>query len=397
MARAKARQGKSNGAPSGAPAFPDEAVANLGELRKALAGAFLEREEEIDGALTALVARQHVLFLGPPGTAKSALTRALCGAVEGANYFKWLLTKFTTPEEVFGAISLKGLEADEYRRVTARKLPEATVAFLDEVFKANSAILNSLLSILEEREFDNGGAPMVCPLASCFGASNELPKDASLGALFDRFTLRYWVAPLTDPASMKAVFAAAGAPRVDVKLSAVDLADLQAFAPRVVVPPGVLDTFLAVKQALESIGVVASDRRWKACLNLARARALIQGRGECTASDLLVLADAMWHEPDQRAQVRAKVGEVASPVAAEALAVADAARQLHRELVAAERGDADEFLAKCQDVRFELKSMALKLEETASDGGSCPEAQEALDLVAKIQVDAKRRHDRALD
>ena len=391
MGRTKARQEKR------LPSRVAKAVERLDGLRETLAGAFLEREAEIDGALTALVARQHVLFLGPPGTAKSALTRALCGAVDGASFFKWLLTKFTTPEEVFGAISLKGLENDEYRRVTTRKLPEATIAFLDECFKANSAILNSLLTILEEREYDNGGAPQECPLVSCFGASNELPKDASLDALFDRFTLRYWVAPLTDPDSMRAVFASTGTPKVAAKLSLADLVFLQEFVDKVAVPDDVLDLFLAVKRAVETIGVTASDRRWKSCLALAKARALLQGRAEVTNSDLLVLGHALWREPDQRAQVAEKVGEIASPVAAEALATADAARQLHRDLLAAESGEPNAFIERCEEARVELKQMRLRLEASVEASGACEESEDALDLVRKVQADAKRRHDRALD
>ena len=112
----------------------------------------------------------------------------------GARYFQWLLTKFTTPEELFGAVSLRGLENDEYRRVTSGKLPEAHIAFLDEVFKASSSILNTLLTIMNERIFYNGTEKVRIPLISLFGASNELPSEEDeLEALYDRFLLRYVV------------------------------------------------------------------------------------------------------------------------------------------------------------------------------------------------------------
>jgi hypothetical protein len=123
---------------------------------------------------------------GSPGTAKSALVRAIAQAF-GGSYFERLLTKFSTPEELFGPISLKALEQDRYERVTAGKLPEAEFAFVDEVFKANSAILNSLLTAMNERLFHNDGAPAQMPLVSLFGASNELPEGKELEALFDRF------------------------------------------------------------------------------------------------------------------------------------------------------------------------------------------------------------------
>src|SRR4051812_45272052 len=159
-------------------------------LRDALSNTFPERRNVIDGALCAILANEHVLLLGQPGTAKSALVRAIAQAF-GGTYFERLLTKFSTPEELFGPISLKALEQDRYARVVSNKLPEAQFAFVDEVFKANSAILNSLLTAMNERIFHNDGAPLAMPLVSLFGASNELPDGKELEALFDRFLLRF--------------------------------------------------------------------------------------------------------------------------------------------------------------------------------------------------------------
>ena len=136
----------------------------LKKIREELKQMFLERADLIDGALAALLSSHHLLIIGPPGTAKSMLADELCRRIEGADYFQWLLTRFTTPEEIFGAVSLKALEQDDYRRVTSRKLPEAHIAFLDEIFKANSSILNAILTLINERLFHNGkeiarGAP----------------------------------------------------------------------------------------------------------------------------------------------------------------------------------------------------------------------------------------------
>src|SRR5512140_636166 len=170
----------------------------LRRLRDELTQTFLERGEVIDGALAALLAGQHVLLIGPPGTAKSMLADELCHRLDGAHYFQWLLTKFSTPEELFGAVSLRSLENDEYRRVTTHKLPEAHIAFLDEVFKANSSILNSILTLMNERRFHNGREPMEVPLVTLFGASNELPEEDELQALYDRFLLRFVVGYIAD-------------------------------------------------------------------------------------------------------------------------------------------------------------------------------------------------------
>src|SRR3989304_4050618 len=170
------------------------AVEKLRKIREELRGEFFERDDVIDGALSALLSGSHVLLIGPPGTAKSLLAHEICKSVSGAKYFQWLLTKFTTPEEIFGAVSLKGLENDEYRRVTSGKLPEADIAFLDEVFKASSSILNTLLTIMNERIFYNGMERIQVPLITLFGASNEIPSEEDeLEALYDRFLLRYVV------------------------------------------------------------------------------------------------------------------------------------------------------------------------------------------------------------
>src|SRR3954452_2035189 len=139
--------------------------------RKELSAALIERDDEIDLILTALVAREHPLLVGPPGTAKSLLLDSLMGWMHGKR-FTVLLTKFSTPEELFGPISVAGLKEDRYRRITAGKLPEADGCFLDEIWKASSAILNTLLRLLNERVFDRGDGELTpVPLRLCLAAS----------------------------------------------------------------------------------------------------------------------------------------------------------------------------------------------------------------------------------
>ena len=179
------------------------AVSKMRDLGAALNGVFLERKSEVTALIVATMAGEHALLLGPPGTGKSALTQAFSEAF-GGTYFQRLVSKFTVPEELFGPFSLAGLENDRYERKVAGYLPTAEVAFLDEVFKANSAVLNSLLTILNEREFDNGTNRISCPLKVCIGASNEMPNNDegdSLDALYDRFTMRRWVSPLKSRSS----------------------------------------------------------------------------------------------------------------------------------------------------------------------------------------------------
>ena len=147
------------------------------EIKKALNQKYFEREKEIEAILTAVLSRQHVLLIGPAGTGKSALSAELSNMIKGSSYFQWLLTRFSTPEELFGALSLHELEKGVYKRNTTSKLPEAHFAFLDEIFKANSAILNSLLTLINERLFYNGEMPVKSPLMSIIGSSNEYPED----------------------------------------------------------------------------------------------------------------------------------------------------------------------------------------------------------------------------
>src|SRR5215831_7375466 len=172
-----------------------QAVANnalpvrLGQLARTLESRFLGKDEVIRLLLIAVVAGEHAVLIGPPGTAKSALIRMFARLLQ-ANYFEYLLTRFTEPNEIFGPVDIAAFREGRYQRRVEGMLPTAEVVFLDEVFKSNSAILNALLTLLNERRYTSGGAVLECPLLSCFGASNEVPTDETLGAIFDRFLLR---------------------------------------------------------------------------------------------------------------------------------------------------------------------------------------------------------------
>ncbi len=280
------------------------AIETLRRIRDELEQSFVERAEVIEGALVALLAGAHVLLIGPPGTAKSMLADELCRRIEGAVYFQWLLTKFTTPEEVFGAVSLKGLEADEYRRVTTGKLPEAHVAFLDEVFKANSSILNAILTLVNERLFHNGRTVERVPLISLFGATNELPEEDELAALYDRFLLRFLVGYVReDFRFLRMLEAEPSTERTLLPLAA--LAELQQAAACLPISPAVLRQLADLRRELGKKQIVASDRRYRQSLAALRARALLAGRGGVTEEDLPFLEHVLWRDPAEQAEVRA--------------------------------------------------------------------------------------------
>ncbi len=251
-----------------------------------------------------------MLLVGEPGTAKSMLAEELCRRIDGARYFQWLLTRFTTPEELFGAISLAALERDEYRRVTDHKLPEAHVAFLDEVFKASSAILNTLLGILNERRFHNGREVIEVPLLCLVAATNELPDEDELAALYDRFLVRLRVEPIREDFRFLAMLRAPapGAPRTGVALD--ELAAAQREVAAVAVPDGVLALVARLRAQLAAKGVRVSDRRYRQSLDWLRARAWLANRAAVAPADLLGLEHLLWSDPEERAELAAALHQL---------------------------------------------------------------------------------------
>ncbi len=278
-------------------------------LRDELRQTFLERGELIDGALAALLSAQNLLIIGPPGTAKSMLADELCRRIEGADYFQWLLTRFTAPEELFGAVSLKGLEQDDYRRVTAHKLPEAHIAFLDEVFKANSSILNSILSIINERRFHNGQHVRDVPLMTLFGASNELPEDDELTALYDRFLLRFVVGYIEEDYRFLRMLEAPSR-EAKVCLTLEDLDQMQREAGGQPVPGHVYRAIAEIRRQLGKKQIVASDRRYRQSLALMKAHSYLAGDPQVSDQSLLFLEHILWREPSERADVSAAIREI---------------------------------------------------------------------------------------
>lgn len=277
----------------------------LRQVAGALDDQFLGKSEIIRLLLVAIVAREHAVLVGPPGTAKSALLRTLAQLID-ARYFEYLLTRFTEPNEIFGPVDIAAFREGTYQRRTAGMLPEAEVVFLDEVFKSNSAILNALLSLLNERRFTSGGQVLECPLISVFGASNEVPSDESLSALFDRFLLRIRsdnldayhfneLVQLGVSHEVKKLRRQKPTPLV----TAEELHGMtEELARRLSFPDDFLSTYKGLVFQIRAEGISVSDRRVVKMLKLFAASAYLDGRAQAEASDLFVLKH-IWNTEDQ--------------------------------------------------------------------------------------------------
>ena len=279
---------------------PNEVVGKLRrEVVDALKKRFVGRDEVIDLIALAAVAGEHLFLYGPPGTAKSALIHQFATAVRG-RYFEYLLTRFSEPNEIFGPIDLIRLREGTVATVTTGMLPEAEFVFLDELFNANSAILNNLLTVLNERLYRRGAETHSLPMLSLFSASNRLPDDDALHALFDRFLLRCHVDHLPREAMPSLLTAGWVLERASLLEAAVSADDLRALSREVygVDASAVLELYAELVFKVRDLGVAFSDCRAVKMLKVLAASAVLCGRCAALPSDLWVMRYA-WDREEQ--------------------------------------------------------------------------------------------------
>lgn len=262
----------------------DTLFAKLQNFRGSLNASSLEREHVIDGLLATLLSQQNAFLLGAPGTGKSDLVRTICNGISGANYFGYLLTPTTDPSEIFGPVAVSKLLNDEYTRDVQGYLPNAHIAFTDELFRGSSAILNSLLTLLNERTFNNGKEVINTPIQSIVAATNSWPDEESLQAFADRFLFRPTVEFLKKPASKRLLDSWAvgneARPEVGVHLTLPELKLLQEEAKNIKVSEDFLDKFVELWEMLATRAIVISDRRRVQILKFLKAWAVVQGDEE---------------------------------------------------------------------------------------------------------------------
>ena len=301
----------------------------LGEMNRGI----YEKETEISLSLLAALAGESIILLGPPGVAKSMVARQLKTAFRDAQSFEYLMSRFSTPDEIFGPVSIQKLKtSDTYERAVEGYLPTADVVFLDEIWKAGPAIQNTLLTVINEKIFRNGNREMHLPLKLLVAASNELPaKGEGLEALWDRFVIRIESRPIKLEKNFRAMLLdshadfsgstgilghadfADNADFSDLKITAEEYAEWAEKICKIGVKEEVLDAISAIRKSLRAVNVdeaaerrniYVSDRRWKNIVRLLRTSAFMQDRKEVDICDLLPIYHCLWQEPEERDAIR---------------------------------------------------------------------------------------------
>ena len=278
---------------------------NLEILNNGLVG----KEKVMKLGLLSILSGENMILVGPPGTAKSEISRRLREILADSGsetYFEYLFTKFTTPEEIFGPLSIKQLQNDKFERNTEGYMPSSRIVFLDEIFKANSSILNTLLTILNERVFHNGLKREKTPLISLIGASNELPfENDELTALYDRFLIRAVVGYVSDDEIEMLLDIKETDMEIpaEIKFTESDLNEIRNESEKVRVTSGIKRTVMQIRQDYNKIFAednheIISDRKLVKMVKLLKVSAYLNGRDKVDFSDLMLLTNCLWNNPE---------------------------------------------------------------------------------------------------
>ncbi|TDT71935.1 MoxR-like ATPase [Hypnocyclicus thermotrophus] len=275
---------------------------NIEILNKGL----VEREEIISLAILAILSKENILLIGPPGTAKSEISRRVSSVIEKKKYFEYLLTKFTTPEEIFGPISIKNLENDIFKRVINGYMPDSHITFLDEIFKANSSILNALLTLLNEKIYHNGNNIEKSNLISIIASSNEIPlNEEELQALYDRFILKLTVEYVNDLKELVFIDEDDYNEKNIKKFTLKEIEEINNLSKNEKISDEIVEKIIKIKQEIEKeyensnevINEKISDRKFVKTIKLLKLVSFLNNKDEITIDDLIVLKNIFWSDP----------------------------------------------------------------------------------------------------
>lgn len=304
------------------------------KLEQELNGKYINRGDVIHGLIVTLLARGNCVLLGSAGTGKSDLVQTLSRAITGT-CFETILTKTSAPEELFGAYDIKALQDGKYVRNTENSLVDGDVAFVDEVFKCNSATLNGLLGVMAQRTFRNGSsAPTPIPLQLFVGASNEMPEggaDGALAALWDRFEMRFVVEYIKDKGSFHKLLSLNKSLEPKTKINVKDI--VKAMDEIDAVEIGDAENLIVdLWDAMNKNGYRLSDRKWRNSLRYMKANAWLNGRTSLTDDDVLIIKDMAWATPEQIKPIRKLVFNTLNPALGKAQDLYDAVCEVYSEL-----------------------------------------------------------------
>lgn len=359
------------------------------QIRHTLARLFQERDQLIDGLLIALLSKHHAFLLGPPGTAKSAIARALAASCS-VTYFYRLMTKTSLPEDLFGPIDLAAYEKGDYRRVTTGRLPDADLVVLDEVGKTSSAALNLLLLAMNEREYEEGGQTRSIPLMSLIGTSNELLTGEESSAINDRFLLRFFVKPIQSDAGFLALLEQGPVQMPTAQLTRDQLLQAQAAVAAMPIPDAVRQMLVRLRTELANQGTTASDRRWVQGLRVCQAAAWLAGRTEVGLRDLMWYVHLLWTTPDQIRSLTLAIQKLVNPLAAKALELLDEGAD-----VAAAADQANTTQSSMEAVS-KLKTLLKQLDDLVAGIAQADQPDEIADARAKLRAYQKTHVAKAL-
>ncbi len=289
----------------------------LQQLREQLKAAYLDRSEAIDLIIVGLLSKMHVFLGGKPGTGKTELAKAVSDAITGTTFFHYLMTKTTVAEEVLGAPDLGELQKGKFVRDTEAMLPEAHLALMDEIGKANSIVRNSALGLMNEREFLNGKTKLQSPLITMIGCSNELLDGEEDGAFWDRLSLRYMVEYLGDEDLRTLLLRKTNnisAPQITTMLSLAELEQMQTAVKNVPFPTPVIDSLIDLQRELKKENFIVSTRKYVQIVTILKAYAYLQEETEVSEDSFEILNHVIWNHPREQTPIGRIVAKVGNPV-----------------------------------------------------------------------------------